>query len=123
MIPGKVDSAVSALQAAYDNLEKTQDADKEDPDVQDPDDPKVPDTSVDPNGSSDTDGKAPSADSKDAPKTGDMTTSLPALILLVCVSGAGTAACLSRRKNKLIYDQHIWLNSHKELHKNMPRGK
>lgn len=94
----KVDSAVSALQAAYDNLEKTQDADKEDPDVQDPDDPKVPDTSVDPNGSSDTDGKAPSADSKDAPKTGDMTTSLPALILLVCVSGAGTAACLSRRK-------------------------
>lgn len=107
----KVDSAVSTLQAAYDNLEKTQDdADKEDPDTQDPDNSKAPDTSGDPDGSSDAADKTPStgtstdskdaasAGSKDAPKTGDMTTSLPALMLLVCVSGTGAAACLSRRK-------------------------
>lgn len=107
----KVDSAVSTLQAAYDNLEKTQDdTDKEDPDTQDPDNSKAPDTSGDPDGSSDAADKTPStgtstdskdaasAGSKDAPKTGDMTTSLPALMLLVCVSGTGAAACLSRRK-------------------------
>ncbi len=108
-----VSDALQALTDARAAL-KIQPEDPEDP--EDPDKPNDPDDSKDPSDPSNPsdpsdpanpgtpsgtdDNSAPSGADKDGsvPKTGDVTSALPALILLVCVSGAGAVTCLSRKK-------------------------
>lgn len=93
-----VSDAYQALTDAKQAL-KTQpeDSDKpNDPDgSKDPSDPTVPGTPSDTD-----DNGASSGKDKDGnvPKTGDVTSALPALMLLVSISGAGAVTCLSRKK-------------------------